>query len=49
MVGDFYPTTYFIAISRGTFNKALGIAGLYESFIPLLIAIPVLVGLTRRS
>ena len=48
LVGDVYPTTYFITISRGTFNKALGFAGLYESFLPLLIAIPVLVGLARR-
>jgi ribosome-dependent ATPase len=46
LIGDVYPTTYFITISRGTFNKALGFAGLYESFLPLLIAIPVLVGLS---
>ncbi len=46
MVGDVYPTTYFITISRGTFNKALGFGGLYESFLPLLIAIPVLIGLS---
>jgi ribosome-dependent ATPase len=46
LVGDVYPTTYFITISRGTFNKALGFGGLHESFIPLLIAIPVLIGLS---
>ena len=46
LVGDFYPTTYFIVISRGTFNKALGFAGLHQSFLPLLIAIPVLIGLS---
>lgn len=46
LVGDFYPTSYYITISRGTFNKALGFGGLYESFIPLLIAIPVLIGLS---
>ena len=46
LVGDIYPTTYFITISRGTFNKALGFDGLYASFIPLLIAIPVLLGLS---
>ena len=46
LVGDVYPTSYFITISRGTFNKALGFDGLYESFIPLLIAIPVLIGLS---
>jgi ribosome-dependent ATPase len=46
LVGDVYPTSFFITISRGTFNKALGFGGLYESFIPLLIAIPVLIGLS---
>jgi ribosome-dependent ATPase len=46
LVGDVYPTTHFITISRGTFNKALGFDGLYQSFIPLLIAIPVLIGLS---
>ncbi len=46
LVGEVYPTAYYITISRGTFNKALGFAGLYESFIPLLIAIPVLIGLS---
>ena len=46
MIGNIYPTTYFMNISRGTFNKALDFAGLYGSFIPLLIAIPVLFGLS---
>jgi ribosome-dependent ATPase len=46
LVGDVYPTSFFITISRGTFNKALGFGGLYQSFIPLLIAIPVLIGLS---
>jgi ribosome-dependent ATPase len=46
VVGDVYPTSFFITISRGTFNKALGFDGLYGSFIPLLIAIPVLIGLS---
>jgi ribosome-dependent ATPase len=46
MVGEVYPTGFFITISRGTFNKALGFDSLYGSFIPLLIAIPVLIGLS---
>jgi ribosome-dependent ATPase len=46
MVGEVYPTSYYITISRGTFSKALGFDGLYQSFIPLLIAIPVLIGLS---
>ena len=45
-VGTIYPTAHYITISRGTFSKALGFAGLHGSFIPLLIAIPVLVGLS---
>jgi ribosome-dependent ATPase len=46
LVGEIYPTAHFITISRGTFNKALDFSGLYASFIPLLIAIPVLMGLS---
>jgi ribosome-dependent ATPase len=45
-VGNIYPTAYYITISRGTFSKALGFAGLHGAFIPLLIAIPILVGLS---
>ena len=45
-VGSIYPTAHYITISRGTFSKALGFAGLHGSFIPLLIAIPVLIGLS---
>ncbi len=46
LVGEIYPTSYYITISRGTFSKALAFAGLYGSFLPLLIAIPVLIGLS---
>ena len=46
VVGQIYPTAHFITISRGVFNKALGFTGLYASFIPLLIAIPLLIGLS---
>jgi ribosome-dependent ATPase len=46
VVGDVYPTSYYITISRGTFSKALGFGGLYQSFLPLLIAIPLLIGLS---
>ncbi|MFD2250037.1 ribosome-dependent ATPase [Pseudochelatococcus lubricantis] len=44
-IGHIYPTTYFVTISRGTFSKALGFGDLAASFIPLLIAVPVLLGL----
>ena len=42
IIGNIYPTTYFVTISRGVFSKALGFADLAGSFLPLLIAIPVL-------
>jgi ribosome-dependent ATPase len=44
LIGRVYPTTHFLTISRGAFSKGLGFADLYHSFIPLLIAIPVLIG-----
>ncbi len=45
LIGNIYPATHFITISRGTFSKALGFADLYAAFIPLLISVPVLIGL----
>lgn len=44
-IGTIYPTTYFVVISRGTFSKALGFADLWSAFVPLLITVPVLLGL----
>jgi ribosome-dependent ATPase len=44
LIGEIYPTTHFLNISRGTFSKALGFADLRMSFVPLLIAVPVLLG-----
>ena len=43
LIGQIYPATYFMTISRGTFSKALDFSGLAGSFVPLLIAIPILV------
>ena len=45
MIGNIYPTTYFIIISRGTFSKALEFADLYAAYVPLLMAAPVLIAL----
>ncbi len=42
LIGHIYPTTHFLTISRGVFNKGLEFADLYGSFVPLLIAAPVL-------
>jgi len=44
-IGQIYPATYFVTISRGVFSKGLGFGDLAGSFIPLLIAAPVLTGL----
>nr|WP_235911999.1 ribosome-associated ATPase/putative transporter RbbA [Mesorhizobium xinjiangense] len=44
-IGTIFPTTYFVTISRGTFSKALEFSDLASAFVPLLIAIPVLMGL----
>jgi ribosome-dependent ATPase len=41
-IGQIYPTTYFVTIARGTFSKGLGFSELGASFIPLLIALPVI-------
>jgi ribosome-dependent ATPase len=42
-IGRIYPAAHFLTISRGTFSKALHFADLQASFVPLLIAIPVLI------
>ncbi|MDE1173209.1 MAG: ribosome-associated ATPase/putative transporter RbbA [Parvibaculaceae bacterium] len=44
LIGQIYPTTYFVTISRGTFSKGLDFFDLWSAFVPLLIAIPVLLG-----
>lgn len=45
-IGQIYPTSYFLTIARGTFSKALNISDLWGSFIPLLIAVPLVLGLS---
>ncbi len=45
-VGSVYPTTYFLTIARGVFSKGLGLGDLQAEFVPLLIAGPVLIGVT---
>ena len=45
MIGNVYPTTYFLIISRGTFSKGLDFAALQTSFIPLILTVPLLTGL----
>jgi ribosome-dependent ATPase len=45
VIGQIYPTSHFLVISRGVFSKALGMGDLYSYFIPLLLTIPVLLAL----
>ncbi|MCY1299287.1 Ribosome-associated ATPase [compost metagenome] len=41
-IGQLYPATHFLIISRGVFSKALGLADLWFYFVPLLLAIGLL-------
>ncbi|HBT2922927.1 TPA: ribosome-associated ATPase/putative transporter RbbA [Klebsiella pneumoniae] len=45
-IGQIYPTSHFLTIARGTFSKALNISDLWGSFIPLLVAVPLVLGLS---
>lgn len=42
-IGQIYPATYFLVISRGIFSKALGLEDLFWFYVPLLLAVPVMV------
>lgn len=45
-IGQIYPTSHFLTIARGTFSKALNLTDLWGAFIPLLIAVPLVLGLS---
>ncbi|MGE3873954.1 MAG: ribosome-associated ATPase/putative transporter RbbA [Parvibaculaceae bacterium] len=44
VIGRIYPTAYFMTITRGAFSKGLDFGDMAGSFVPLVIAIPVLLG-----
>jgi ribosome-dependent ATPase len=46
LIGEIYPTTHFLTIARGTFSKALDFSDLHGSFLPLALAVPILIGLS---
>ncbi len=46
VIGGLYPASHYLTISRGVFNKGLGFASLQGSFWPLLVAVPVILGLS---
>jgi ribosome-dependent ATPase len=41
VIGSLFPTTYFLIVSRGTFNKALDVGDLSSQFLALAAFIPV--------
>ncbi len=46
LIGHIYPTAHYVTIARGTFSKSLGFADLQPSFLPLLIAGPLLIAVS---
>ena len=46
VIGEIYPTTHFLTMSRGVFSKALGFGDLHAAFVALLVAVPVLIGVS---
>lgn len=49
LIGNIYPASHFLVISRGVFGKALGIADLAASYWALVAAIPVIMLLALLS
>jgi ribosome-dependent ATPase len=45
LIGQVYPASYFLVISRGIFSKALGFGDLAWFYLPLALAVPVTLGL----
>jgi len=46
LIGEVFPTAYYIIVARGTFSKALGFEGLQSTFLPLALAVVVVLGLS---
>ncbi len=46
IIGRIYPTSHFITISQGVFNKALGFRDLVDPFLALAVSIPVLTAIS---
>jgi ribosome-dependent ATPase len=45
-IGQSYPASHFLTISRGVFSKGLGLRGLLPSFWPLVLSVPVIFGVS---
>jgi len=46
IIGQVFPTTFYVTISRGVFSKGLDFSDLQASIVPLAISVPVLLGLS---
>ena len=46
VIGELFPATYFMLISRGTLSKGLGFSELGFALLPMLAAVPVIIGLS---
>lgn len=46
VIGKIYPATHMLSISRGVFNKALGWHDLRGDYLALLLAVPVILGMS---
>lgn len=45
VIGEVYPTTWFVTASRGAFSKAFGLTELVQPTLAMAAAIPVILGL----
>ena len=45
-IGHIFPASYYLTIARGTFSKGLSFHDLQLWFIPLIVTVPILLGLT---
>ncbi len=45
VIGELYPASHMVSISRGVFNKALGLPELAGAFWSMLLSVPVIMGL----
>jgi ribosome-dependent ATPase len=46
LIGQVYPATHMVTISRGVFSKALGFADLTGAFWAMLLSVPVILGIS---
>ncbi|WP_028007689.1 ribosome-associated ATPase/putative transporter RbbA [Solimonas flava] len=44
LIGEVYPATHMFIISRGVFSKGLALHDVQANFIPMLLAVPVILG-----